>query len=236
MELKLTYPKPLGRPDSLKHLLVTHSGRRINKVDIHVCGETKALDSSSRVEELGNEVLSGGPGKVADEESVARRADLITVGLLASGSTVLGLVLGLLGSEVKSHVTAIEERTVLLVVSLLGGVRVAEVDVSESARATRLLVGDDTSSDQVLVALEFLEEGVVIDVPCQVADEEGRTLLRVDLGLLALGILLGGLLRSLALLGRSLLGLLLGRLRLGVVGVGVGRVGAVLLIGRIAGL
>lgn len=215
---------------------MTHSKGRINKADIHVCGETKALDSSSRVEELGNEVLGGRPGEVADEEGVARRADLITICLLASGSTVLGLVLGLLGSEVKSHVTVIEESTVLLVVSLLGGIRVAEVDVAESARATGLLVRDDTSSDQVLVALEFLEEGVVIDVPSQVADEEGGTLLVVDLGLLALSILLGDLLLSLALLGRSLLGLLLGRFGLGVVRVGVGRVGAILLIGRIAGL
>lgn len=206
--------------------------------NILVGRETEGLNSGSRVEELGDEILSGGPGQVADEKGVARRADLITILLLTSSSAVLGLVLGLLGGEVESHVTAIEEGTLLGIKSLLSSLGIAEVDVTETARAARLTVGDDASTNEILELLELLEEGVVVDVPSEVTNEEGGALLRIDLGLLALSILLLGIVLSLALLGR-LLGLgLLGLLR---VRVGRVRVRAILLIivgvvRRVAGL
>jgi hypothetical protein len=204
--------------------------------NILVGRETEGLNSRSRVEELGNKILSGGPGQVANEESVARWADLITELLLASGGAVLGLVLGLLGGEVESHIAAIKEGTLLGIESLLGSLGVAEVDVAETARAARLTVSDDTSTDEVLELLELLEEGVVVDVPGEVTDEESRALLGINLGLLALGVLLLNVLLSLALLGR-LLNLLLGLLR---VGIGRVRVRVLLIIvgvvRRVAGL
>jgi hypothetical protein len=157
---------------------------------------------------------------------------------LASSGAVLWLVLGLLGSEVESHVTAVEEGTLLGIESLLGSLGVAEVDVAETARATRLTVSDDASTNEIFELLELLEEGVVVHVPGEVTDEESRALLGINLGLLALGILLLSVLLSLALLGR-----LLSLRLLGVLSIGVGRVRVrailfvvVRVVGRVAGL
>lgn len=117
--------------------------------------------------------------------------------------------------------------------SLLGDLLGLEVDVAEAARPSGLLICDDAGADETLVAGELLEESVVVNVPCEVADpQSGGTLALLNLGLLGGGILLLGILLSFALVGRSgRLGLLLLLLLLLVIIVGgVRRVILVVLI------
>lgn len=138
-----------------------------------VSRETQALDRRNLVEEGRDGVLVGAPGDVGDEESIALGADDIAVllgTLVAAAASTLTVVGPLLG-EVQSHVAAVEERAVLLVVGLLGGLGGREVDVSEAARPAGVPVGDDTGAEQVAEALELLEESIVVDVPGEVADE-----------------------------------------------------------------
>lgn len=198
-----------------------------NDGNLHISRETKAGDLSNLVEESGDGLLSGVEGKVADKKGVGFGADGVTVTLRAISSASTAVLLGSrFSSEVEAHVTALEESTVLLVVGLLGSLGSGEVDVTETTGAAGLLICDDTSTDNLVIALELLIEDVVIDTPSKVTNPESGALV----GFLGLGLLVGllfNLLRGLSLLGRSLdlLLLLLGRL-LGVllIGVRVGRV------------
>ena len=148
-------------------------------------------------------------------------------GAIVGSATALVSVVGALLSKVESHVTAVEETAVLLLVGLLGGFGRGKVDVAEPTRSTSVPIGDDTGAEQIARSLELLKESIVVNVPGEVADEESSRLVRlVGLGLLGLTLLLdvGG---GLPLLARSF-GLSLSlfgsrpRLRLGVVGVGCG--------------
>lgn len=200
-----------------------------------VSRNTEAGNGSNRVEEVRDDGLVSREGHVADEEGVGLGGDGVAMLGGAVGGLVLGLVAGILGSEVKTHLTTLEESTALGIISLLRLLVGLEIDVAETAGAAGLAVSDDASALGTLAALELSEEDGIVDTPAEVTNPESALVVSGLLGLGLLGgrlLLLGGLL-SLALLGRLLgLGLLL-RL-LGRVGVGV-RIGvvrvAVLLIG-----
>jgi hypothetical protein len=182
------------------------------RVNLRVSRETKALNLGSGVEEVRDDGLVGVEGKVTNEEGVAGRADLVTELLLALSSTLTGVGILLLASEVDAHITTVQEGAGLLGMGLLGDLLAVEVDVAEAARPARLLVCDDASADETLIGGELLVQSIVIDVPCQVSDpQSGGTLALLSLGLLGSTIRLLGVVLSLALVGGSLsLGLLLG--------------------------
>lgn len=194
--------------------------------------DTEAGNGGNRVEEIGDGRLVSGEGHVADEEGVGLGADGIAVLGSAVGGLGLGLVAGILGGEVETHLTALEETTGLGIISLLGLVVVLEVDVAETARAAGLTVSDDAGRLGTLALLELSEEDGIIDAPAEVTNPEGGLVISDLLGLGLLGsLLLLGVLLSLALLGRLLnLRLLLG---LGRVRVGVIRVVRILRVGLI---
>jgi len=191
---------------------ISVSIRNIAGSDLRVGRKAKALDLGSSVEEVGDDRLVGVEGEVTDEEGVARRADLITVLLLALSCALAGVGVLLLAGKVNAHVTAVQEGAGLLSVGLLGDLLAVEVDIAEAARPARLLVCDDTSADKALVAGELLVQGVVVNVPCQVANPQGSgSLALLGLGLLGSSVGLLGLVLGLALVGGSRgLGLLLG--------------------------
>lgn len=96
----------------------------------------------------------------------------------------------------------------LLLQSSLGVLSSVEVDIAEAPRAAIIPVGDDASIRNTLAVLELVVEEVVIDLPAEVTNEEGRTLLG---SVLSLGLLygaLGGLLSLALLSGERRLGLL----------------------------
>lgn len=179
-------------------------------------GETDTEDGTLGTEDLVESILSGGEGKVTNEESVALGAGGVTVG----ASTVLGAVSTGLGSGAGSGVvkvdgTAIEVGTLLGIHGLNGIGSVDELNVSESAGAAGLTVGDNAAARELTELGELALEPLLIDVPGEVTDEEvgGGTLGDfLSLGLLGNGL---GLVISLALLGR------LAGLRVGVRAVGV---------------
>lgn len=185
-------------------------------------GETDTEDGTLGTEDLVESILSGAEGKVTNEESVALGAGGVTEG----ASTVLGAVSTGLGSGAGSSVvkvdgTAVEVGTLLGVHGLNGIGSVDELNVSESAGAAGLTVGDNAAAGELTELGELALEPLLIDVPGQVTDEEvgGGTLGDLSgLGLLGDGL---GLVISLALLGR----LAVLRVGLGVraVGVRVGR-------------
>lgn len=185
-------------------------------------GETDTEDGTLGTEDLVESILSGAEGKVTNEESVALGAGGVTEG----ASTVLGAVSTGLGSGAGSSVvkvdgTAVEVGTLLGVHGLNGIGSVDELNVSESAGAAGLTVGDNAAAGELTELGELTLEPLLIDVPGQVTDEEvgGGTLGDLSgLGLLGDGL---GLVISLALLGR----LAVLRVGLGVraVGVRVGR-------------
>lgn len=193
--------------------------------------DTEAGNGGNRVEEVGDDRLVSGEGHVTDEEGVGLGRDGVAVLGSAVGGLVLGLVAGILGSEVETHLTALKKSTALGIISLLRLLVGGKVDVAETARAARLTVSDDASALSTLAVLELSQEDGIIDAPAEVTNPEGALVIGNLLGLGLLGslLLLGGLL-SLALLGR-LLGLRLllglGRVR---VRVGIGVVGVALLI------
>lgn len=123
-------------------------------------------------------------------------------------SAVLGGVGIGLGSKVETHVTALKQGAVLLVVGLLRSLRGLEVNVAEATRPAALLVSDNTGADKALVDLELLIKDVVINSPAEVANPEGSALVLAGGCLLRVGSLLR-LLLGLSLLGRLLLLLLL---------------------------
>lgn len=200
--------------------------------------DTERGNGSNRVEEVGDGRLVSGEGHVADEEGVGLGADGVAVLGSAVGGLGLGLVAGILGSEVEAHLAALKETTGLGIVSLLGLVVVLEVDVAETARAAGLTVSDDAGRLGALAALELSKEDGIINTPAEVANPEGGLVVSdlLGLGLLGSSLLLLGRLLSLALLRRLLsLRLLLGLLRLGRVRVGV-RVVRILRVGLEKGL
>lgn len=194
--------------------------------------DTEAGNGGNRVEEVGDGRLVSGEGHVADEEGVGLGADGVAVLGSAVGGLVLGLVAGILASEVETHLTALKKSTALGIISLLRLLVGGKVDVAETARAAGLTVSDDASALGTLAVLELSQKDGIIDTPAEVTNPEGALVVGNLLGLGLLGslLLLGGLL-SLALLGRLLgLGLLLrlGRVR---VGIGVVRVALLLIVG-----
>lgn len=88
----------------------------------------------------------------------------------------------------------------LLIQSSLGVLSSVEVDIAEATRAAILPVRDDASICNTLAVLELVVQEVVVDLPAEVANEEGRALFGSILGLGLLGRGLSSLL-SLALLG-----------------------------------
>lgn len=185
-------------------------------------GETDTEDGTLGTEDLVESILSGAEGKVTNEESVALGAGGVTEG----ASTVLGAVSTGLGSGAGSSVvkvdgTAIEVGTLLGVHGLNGIGSVDELNVSETAGAAGLTVGDNAATGELTELGELTLEPLLIDVPGQVTDEEvgGGTLGDLSgLGLLGDGL---GLVISLALLGR--LAVLRVGVRVRAVGVRVGR-------------
>jgi len=137
------------------------------------------------------------------------------------GSTVLGGVGIGLGSKVETHVAALKQGAVLLVVCLLRSLGGLEINVAEATRPAALLVSDDTGTDKALVDLELLIKDVVVNAPAEVANPEGGALVLAGGSLLRVRSLFR-LLLGLSLLGRLLLNLLLLLLaRLGIIGVRV---------------
>jgi len=187
--------------------------------------KTNAEDGTLGTEDLVESILSGAEGKVTNEESVTLGAGLVAVG----ASTVLGTVSTGLGSLAGSSVVKVDGTAVkigtLLGIHGLGSIDSAvELNVTESAGAAGLTVGDNADTGEFTELGELTLEPLLIDVPGQVADEEvgGGTLGSfLGLGLLGSGL---RLVISLALLG----GLAVLRVRVGAV-----RVGARLRVGRL---
>jgi hypothetical protein len=188
-----------------------------------ISGETDAEDGTLGTEDLVESILSGAEGKVANEEGVALGAGRVAV----RASTVLGAVSTGLGGLTGSGVvevdgTAVKIGTLLGIHGLDSIGSAVELDVTETAGAASLTVGDDAASGELTELGELTLEPLLVDIPGEVANEEvGRGTLGnfLSLGLLGSGLGLG---ISLALLGR-----LLG------VGVGAVRVGTRLRVGRL---
>lgn len=172
-------------------------------------------------EELRDRVLVGTEGDVADKQGVALRAGLVTeVPSAGLGAVLVVVVVGWAASSVVEVDLATINLGVLLGVVSLGSVgRVDVLDITETAGATRVAVGDNANTRKLTEALELLAEPLLVDVPGQVTNEEvrrsARSLLISLLRLLGGG---SGLLLSLALLG-GLLRLGLGRVRIRAFGV-----------------
>jgi hypothetical protein len=180
-------------------------------------GQTDAEDAALGTEDLVESILSGAERKVANEESVALGAGLVTVRTGTGLNTVTTLLVVLAASGVvKVDGTAVEVGTLLGLHGLSGIGNVGELDVAEATGAARLTVGDNAAAGELTELGELTLEPLLVDVPGEVANEEvgGSTLGSISsLGLLGNSL---GLVISLALLGD---GLLL-RLRLGVRAVG----------------
>lgn len=186
-----------------------------------VSRQTDTQNSTLLGEDITETVLSSAERQVANEQSVALGASRVA----EVTGTLLGTVVTILltsGGVVQVDGTAVNLSILLGLVGLGSVGSVGELDVTETAGATRVTVGNNTARALAELA-ELALEPVLIDVPRQVADEEvGRgTLGSIGLGLLSRG---NGLIISLALLG--ILGGILALLRLG-----LGRVGAVGAVG-----
>lgn len=167
--------------------------------NLRVGRQSNADNGANLVEELSDGVLVNVERQVADEESVALRADGIAVLLSAVGST--GLRSGIVGASVgivKVDGTATNILTLHGLVSLGSGLGILKVDITETTAAASSLLSNDTSTNKAIERLESLVQGIVIDAPGQAASEEGGSSVAVDLGLLGRGIIL---VVSLALLG-----------------------------------
>lgn len=167
--------------------------------NLRVGRQSNADNGANLVEELSDGVLVNVERQVADEESVALRADGIAVLLSTIGST--GLRSGIVGAGVgivKVDGTATNILTLHGLVSLGSGLSILEVDITETTAAASGLLSNDTSTNKAVERLESLVQGIVIDAPGQAAGEEGGSSVAVDLGLLGRGI---NLVVSLALLG-----------------------------------
>lgn len=194
-------------------------------LDLLLSRQAKALDAGNFVEEVGDRLLVDLEGQVADEKSVALGAKLVVELLGTVVGATSSVVVGLASRQVDSHVTTIEEGTVLLIQGSLGVLGRVKVNVAEATGAAIIAASHDASARDTLAVLELLVQEVVIDVPAQVADEQRGALSGglLFIGLALLGGSLGGVL-GLALLGGSL-SLLLRRLGLRLVraaGLGIG--------------
>ncbi|KAK8924888.1 hypothetical protein VCV18_005314 [Metarhizium anisopliae] len=129
-----TYRKPTDSPQLRYDSRV---GRQANAGDLGDLGE-----------ELTDSLLVGVEGQVANEESLAFRADRVAVFLGTVRSTVTGVRLGRPSVgviEVKR--TAVQLKALHSFVSLGGGFRCLKVDVSEATAAAAVSVSDNTSTD-----------------------------------------------------------------------------------------
>lgn len=180
---------------------------------LRVGRQANASGLSDLTEEYSNSLLVHIEGQVADEKSVAGRADGVamllgtvsgTIARVALSGTSIGVV------QVQSTVVKLEALHGIVSLGSVGAV--VEVDIAEATAAAAHLVSDNTSANKTLKLLEGLVESIVINVPAQVAGEQGGGTLAVSLGLLGGSV---NLVVSLALLGsRSVLSLLLGFVRL----------------------
>lgn len=167
--------------------------------NLRVGRQSDADNGANLVEELSDGVLVNVERQVADEESVALRADGIAVLLGTVGSTGLGS--GIVGAGVgvvKVDGTATNILTLHGLVSLGSGLSILEVDITETTAAASSLLSNDTSTNKAVERLESLVQGIVIDAPGQAAGEEGGSSVAINLSLLSRGI---NLVVSLALLG-----------------------------------
>lgn len=100
---------------------------------VAVSGERHAGDGTVLAEVLRDDLVGGVEGDVANEESVARSATLVTI---AAGTVTgtIGLVLAR-GAEVDVHLAAIELVLVHLSLGLLGRLGRSEFNIAESIRS-----------------------------------------------------------------------------------------------------
>lgn len=189
-----------------------------------------AGDGAVLAEVLGDDLVGGVEGDVADEQRVAGGGALVAVAVGAVAGTLAVLLGGAGSAEVDVHLAAIELVLVHLLLGLLSIGGAGELNITEALGAAALAVGDDADAGDLAELLELALEPLLVDGPGQIANEEVLdTLLSGLLGLVLLhgG---GGFVLGLALLGGSLLGAagLLAGLLLGVgagLGLGVGRIG-----------
>lgn len=146
------------------------------EADLLLGRQAEALDASNLVEECGDGLLVDLERQVADEQCVALGAQLVIKLLGTFVGTSARVLLGLAAGEVDSHVTTIQESTLLVLEGSLGVLGAVEVNVSEATRPT-VLAGDDAGTSDTRALRELLVEEVVINLPAEVADEEGRALL-----------------------------------------------------------
>jgi hypothetical protein len=188
---------------------------------VAVGGKRDTGDVTVLLEDLLDALVGALERDVAEEESVAGRAALVTV-LVGTGTVGIGLSTG--SAEVDVELTTVKLVLVHLLLGLGGIGSVGELDVTESLSTASLTVSDDTAANNLTEALELAAEPVLIDVPAHVTNEEVLDTL-LSGGLLGLGLLDSGGsgLLSLALLGGSLVAL--GSRRVVGVGIRVVRVG-----------
>jgi hypothetical protein len=166
--------------------------------DLRVGRQANTGDFSDLAKELSNSVLVSVERQVANKEGLALRADSVAVLLSTVSSTLTGVGFGRTSvGVVKVEGTAVQLETLHGLVSLGGSLRVFKVDVSETAAAAAIPVGNDTGAGQALEILESFVQSIVVDVPAQVASEQGGSSLILSLGLLRGGV---NLLIGLALL------------------------------------
>lgn len=147
-------------------------GRELNVTEalgaagLLLSGETNSENGALGAEDLVESILSGAEGKVANEESVALGAGLVTIG----ASTILGAVgtlgLGLTGSGVVEVDGAAIKIGTLLGLHGLSGIGGAVVlNVAEATGAASLAVGDNADTGELTELGELTLEPLLIDVP-----------------------------------------------------------------------
>lgn len=189
--------------------------------DLRVRRKPDVLDLSTIAEELPHLVTVGPEGNVTDKEGAALGADDVAV----LGGPVLGLVERLLvvvagGSNVQPDGTVVDLLASHGVKGRLGSVGAGEVDEAEATAAATLAVGDNAGTNETVELGELPLEPLIVDVPAELANPDGRPLG----GLVSLGLLRGSVRLGLGLVELALPGRLL---RLGLLGVVRVRVRAV---------
>lgn len=114
-----------------------HVSETLGAARLGVGRQTDAQDATLLTEDLGQRVLVGAEGDVADEQSVTLRAGLVTertgtsLGAVLATSSVVGWATA---GVIKVDLAAIELSVLLLGVGLGGIGAVGELDVAESTR------------------------------------------------------------------------------------------------------
>lgn len=167
--------------------------------NLRVGGQSNTSDRANLVEELGNGILVGVEGQVADEQGITLRAEGVAMLLGTVGSAVLGVGIIRAGiGIVQVDVTATNILTLHGLECNSSRLGILEVDISKAAAAASTLLGNNASTNKTIERLECLVEEVVINAPGQAAGKECRGSVAVHLGLLDGGI---DLIIRLALLG-----------------------------------